>query len=365
VKFLYNFGLSQEDERSEAAALQLRDSDCVLSIASAGDMPLSLLALGARRVTAVDVDPAQLHLCWLKAAAISVLDRETAIRFLGFMPASAAERDHCFEPVARALPEASRAFWVGQREALRGGAVWAGRYEQYVRRVMRTVRPALGRRIDGLFTCGNLRDQDDYFSRKFDRRWLRALFRVVFHPKVFARRGMDPQSLRHRAKDQSIADQYFAQFRTFCTNHPARTNPHLQLHLLGKVVTAEAVPAYLEHDGFQRARDALGRLQLLQADLVEHLQGCERGRYDKIHLSNVPDWLPQPAFEQVMELLAERLEPDARMVWRYLHTDYPLPEGLRDRISVDLALGRRLKDRDRFPFYDIIPATRVWCPRSI
>lgn len=366
MNVLFNFGLSQEDERTEAAALELGESDCVLSIVSAGDMPLSLLALGARRVTGVDVDPNQLHLCWLKAASIAVLDRETAIRFLGFMPAGAAERERCFESVARALPEASRAFWTGQREAIRGGAIWAGRYEQYVRKVVRAVRPALGRRIDGLFACGDLHEQDDYFSRKFDRRWLRLLFRVVFHPKVFARRGMDPRSFRHRDKDQSIAEQYFSQFRSFCTRHPAQLNPHLQVHLLGKVLTADAVPAYLERDGFQRARDALGRLQLIQADLVEHIESCDRGQYSKVHLSNVPDWLPRPAFEQVMSLLADRLEPKARLVWRYLHTDYPLPESLRDRLDVDLPLGKRLKERDRFPFYDIIPASKVgWRPRSL
>lgn len=359
MKALFNFGLSQEDERTEAAALELGAPDGVLSIASAGDMPLSLLALGAGRVTAVDVDPGQLHLAWLKVASVAALDREAAIRFLGFMPASSAERDRSFAAVARELPEASRRFWDDHRAVVRGGAIWAGRYERFVRRVVRTVRPALGRRIEGLFDCSDLPEQEAYFGRELDRPWLRLIFRVVFHPKVFARRGMDPQSLRHRSRDQSIADQYFDQFRWFCTNSPARLNPHLQVHLLGRVLSTDAVPAYLEREGFQRAREALGRLQLLRGDLVEHLEACERGTYDKVHLSNVPDWLPRPAFEQIMRLLADRLEPRARLVWRSLHTDYPLPDELRDRVELELALGRELRRRDRFPFYDIIPAAMV------
>ena len=55
MSHLYNFGLSQEDERSEARALDLRPTDRVLSIVSAGEMPLSLLSMGVARVLAVDV----------------------------------------------------------------------------------------------------------------------------------------------------------------------------------------------------------------------------------------------------------------------------------------------------------------------
>lgn len=67
--FIYNFGLSQEDERTEARALALGPNDRVLSIASAGEMALSLVSMGAAKVIAVDIDPAQLHLARLKLAA--------------------------------------------------------------------------------------------------------------------------------------------------------------------------------------------------------------------------------------------------------------------------------------------------------
>ena len=64
MRALYNFGISQEDERTEAAALALPGGR-VLSIASAGDMALSLLALGADEVVAVDIEITQLHLARL------------------------------------------------------------------------------------------------------------------------------------------------------------------------------------------------------------------------------------------------------------------------------------------------------------
>ena len=144
---LYNFGLSQEDERSEAAALALGahgGRDRVLSIASAGDMPLSLLALGAESVIAVDVDPRQLHLSRLKVAAVRRLDREEAIRFLGFMPASRQSRRRWLREVLPALPPDARLFWEWHEEDAAGGAIWAGRYERYISWLMRLVKPLFG-----------------------------------------------------------------------------------------------------------------------------------------------------------------------------------------------------------------------------
>ena len=66
MSFLYNFGISQEDERTESAALRLTPNDRVICIASAGEIPLSLAAMGVQHVTAVDIDPAQMALTKLK-----------------------------------------------------------------------------------------------------------------------------------------------------------------------------------------------------------------------------------------------------------------------------------------------------------
>jgi Protein of unknown function (DUF3419) len=111
MSYLYNFGLSQEDERSEARALDLRPADRVLSIVSAGEMPLSLLSMGVARVLAVDIDPAQLHLARLKLAAVCTLERCDAIRFLGYRTASPDQRHDWFDAVLGHLSADSRAFW--------------------------------------------------------------------------------------------------------------------------------------------------------------------------------------------------------------------------------------------------------------
>jgi S-adenosylmethionine:diacylglycerol 3-amino-3-carboxypropyl transferase len=359
MSHLYNFGISQEDERTEAAALRLADGgeSRVLSISSAGEMPLCLLSLGASRVDAVDIDERQLHLAWLKRAAVLTLDRRRAIRFLGYQPATPDQRRAWLGRVSAELPAATRAFFDSHEAVLESGPIWAGRYERYVSRLVRLLRVPLGRRLDGLFAGDSLDEQRACFQRSFDRTWLRAVFEVAFHPRVFTRRGMDPRSLQHRGRSRpSLGRQYFERFRALCTGTPARENHLLQLHLLGRVLSADAVPHYLGAEGFDVVRRRIDQLTLRRLDLHAALRAAPGGTYNRFHLSNLPDWMSAEGFVTTMELLAERSGRDGRAVWRYIHVNRPVPDPLRSSIRVDHAEGERLGRLDRFPFYTVVPA---------
>lgn len=355
---LYNFGISQEDERTEAAALALGPDDRVLSVASAGDMPLSLLALGAAEVLAVDVDPSQLELTRLKLAAVCALPREDAARFLGFLPASSRRRLRWLDTVAAELPPTSAAFWRAHRAEVAGGAIWAGRFERYVRRLAPLLLALVGkRRVEDFFAAPDLAAQRRLFDRSFGRGRVRALFRVAFHPAVFRRRGMDPRSLSQRDARRSLGDQYFDQLRQMGTAVLARDNPLFQLMLLGRTSGPDAVPAYLSEVGAARVRERRGALQLHLSDLAAWLEAAPPGAFDKAHLSNVPDWLDADAFDRVLRLVCARAASPARVVWRFIHVDRPVPDDLLPVLRVDREAGRRLAATDRFPFYGVVPAT--------
>ena len=351
----YAFGLSQEDERTEAAALSLPGRR-VLSIASAGDMALSLLALGADEVVAVDVAPSQLFLGELKKAAVCHLEREAAIRFLGFLPATMADRRRWLLVVMDHLSPPAKAFWGAERQVALRGAIWGGRYEQYLRMVRVLMRPVSGRRFRRLIECETVEQQRTAFARDFDRPLLRFVFRLAFNPRVYASRGMDPRSLQHHDPRESLGARFFERFRAMCVTSLARDNPLLQIHLQGRVRNRDVVPEYLTEHGARVLRERAGAVSFVHASVVDLLASSPPAAFDAFHLSNVPDWLPAPSFERLLTIIASRARRPARLVWRYLHRDYQIPEALRPEIKVHSDLSARLQASDRFPVYGVVAA---------
>lgn len=351
----YGFGLSQEDERTEAAALSVRGRR-VLSTASAGDMALSLLALGAEQVVAVDVSAEQLRLGELKLAAACHLERDEAIRFLGFLPAPEAERRAALVKLLKLLPPAARTFWDVHREVALRGPIREGRYERYLRAARRVVLPVARSRFRRLIECRTLEEQREVFGRDFDGILLRSVFRVMFSPRLYRRRGVDAEALRHHESGESLGDKFFRRFRSMCVGSPARENHLLQFHLLGRVRDSAAVPAYLTARGRQTLRERAESVSFVQSSIDDALSRYPGGAFDAFHLSNLPDWVAEEQFEQLLHAIVDRCSRPARLAWRYLHREPCLSTAARRTLIIDANLGAGLQKSDRFPVYDIVVA---------
>ncbi len=354
---LYTFGLTQEDERTEAEALALPGGR-VLAIAGAGDMPLSLLALGADRVDAVDRSLAQIRLSELKLAAVLALEPGEAASFLGFTPAPRDERSAALDRVAAALSAPARAFWRAHEAVVRGGVIWAGRFERYASRIRWALRPWLRPTFERLLAARGLEEQRELFARRLDTPLLRRAFGVAFEPRRYARRGMDPLALRHVAPGERLGERWFARFREMCTGTPAAENYFLQLLTLGRLACPGAAPAYLRPAGVAAVRARRAALGFACAPVTAWLAATDLGRYDRFHLSNVCDWMAPDEHDRLLELVASRAGEGrgARVVWRWLHRAPGVPGSLAGRLCADPAAGEALRQRDRFPVYGVVTA---------
>jgi S-adenosylmethionine-diacylglycerol 3-amino-3-carboxypropyl transferase len=359
MSFLYNFGFGQEDELTQAASIQVENGS-VVCIASAGDLPLSLLALGARKIIAVDISEPQLHLCHLKSAAIQSLERGDAAKFLGFAPAGAMERQRWLAQCLPLMPPEAAEFWKTHGATMYcHGPIWCGRYERFLSRLRILLQPALGHAFQELVQCSDCISQKNIFEKRINRAWLRMVFRIAFNPSVFSRRGMDPKSLAQRQSPVPLGDQYWTMLRAFCINTMAADNPWLQLFTLGRLVSPGAAPAYLTPAGFERTKQALKFLRWVKSDVLEFVHSQMPADTNKVCLSNLPDWLNGDQFEELIGALSCKLASGSRLVWCYLHVQRNLPSRLSRQIRIFEDFGACLREQDRFPFYHIVPAQIV------
>jgi len=103
--------------------------DTVVSIASAGDNALALLAEGPERVIAVDLNPVQLACVRMRVAMYRVLSHEHFLELMGSRPSG--RRRHLLDQVAVTLTLEDQAFWAGLKdEVAKYGVGGVGKFER-------------------------------------------------------------------------------------------------------------------------------------------------------------------------------------------------------------------------------------------
>ena len=182
-----------EDADVLVAALMPRPNHTLLSIASAGDNTLALLAQGPRRVVALDLNPAQIACLELRVAAYRLLDYPEMLALLGARPS--ARRLDLYERCRSQLSLDAQRFWDSHAEIVVQGIANGGRFERYLRLFSRRILPLVhSRRVRmDLITPRSAADRARFYAEVWDNRRWRALFRIFFSRWVMGRQGRSPQ----------------------------------------------------------------------------------------------------------------------------------------------------------------------------
>ncbi len=308
-----------EDAAVVACGLQPLDGARCLSIASAGDNTLSLLARGAAHVLALDLSAPQLALVELKAAAFAQLESDEVAAFLGACAPprasgpAAGQRLRTYALLAPRLSPSARRFWDARLRDVAAGVVHAGRLERYFLVFRRLVLPLIhGREA----VSALLREKDAIERRRFyDEVWdtprWRALFALFFGRRVMSLLGREPEFFRHVSGD--VAAPVLERTRRALRELPTHDHPYLTYLLTGSF--GATLPDYLHPERHAAVRAGLGRLELRQTSLEECAASLARGSLDAFNLSNVGEYVSSEAFQELLCALLPAAAPGARFAY--------------------------------------------------
>jgi S-adenosylmethionine-diacylglycerol 3-amino-3-carboxypropyl transferase len=359
MDFLYNYGISQEDALTECQALNLEDSDSLLCIASAGEIPLSLAALKNAKIVACDVSDGQLRLCRLKQAAALNLDGVIAASFLGYMDMPERNREEIFtDSIVPSLSAEDILYWKGNPEAIKNGAVNSGRFEKFMLKVTGAGRLIVGKKnLYSLFECSSIEEQKEVFDRKINGPVVNGLFRIAFHPWIYKNRGIDPAGLTHSGT-RNIGEFFFQRFRSFCCNTLSRNNYYLQYTFFNRILFPEALPEFLQPQYHDRLAMNIRNLEFTDTSIEKNLESAKTGEFNKIHISNIGDWMLKESMADLFKLIRDKTLPGARICMRYIHLNHNIPSAVPELVA-DYSLGNDLVVKDRYPFYTVVPIIRT------
>lgn len=347
TRFQYNFGLSQEDAVSESRVGVVDRS--VACIASGGEVPLNLMAMGAGRVVAFDAHAGQISLSRLKRCAALHLDGWQAAAFLGYRHCSATSRLETYRNLRRFLSPEQQGWWDQQSKILERGVAVQGRYERYISAITRMGRLVFSPKVlNGLFTLDDRKARKHFVETKLVNRRLKLLFWYAFREKFYGTNALPAIALRHNSS--ALWQVFLTGFKTMCIETNPRENYFLQLYLLGELRFKEGLPLYLTPAGQARLKANDAELDFRLQDVAALADRSET--YDAIFLSNVCDWLGEEEFRQLLSTCSNSINRGGYVFWRALYSKLDAATISVDGLSAAVsAAPQEWELQDRYPFY--------------
>ena len=360
-----------EDPRLDRVALELKPTDNVLVITSAGCNALDYAICGPSHVYAVDMNPRQNALLDLKIAGIKSLEFEEFFRLFGygFHPDARRLYERRMRPH---LPAPSQLYWdrwikffdnKARPFYFRGtSGAFARLIKIYTDRVIR-VRP----HIDAILEAKTLAEQREIYDRHLKQKfWSRPMRFAMNRDTTLSMVGV-PKAQRRQVETQYeggivkfVQDAVEA---VFC-KLPLADNYFWRVYMKGEY-SRGCCPEYLKAENFELLKGGLVERVSTHTDSVQGFLDKFPGQISRYVLLDHMDWLSDkffPLLELEWQAILDRAAPGTRLIWRSggLRTDFlervsvtagGSPRKLPELLTYHRDLAAQLHEKDRVHTY--------------
>jgi len=340
-----------EDPNLLRQALEINSDDDVLSIASGGDNSFALLLANPRTLTAIDFNPAQIHLVELKMTAMKYLNYQNFVQFVGARPCE--DRLRIFHELIPHLSVLTADFWLKHLTNVQEGIIGCGQFEFYLRTFRRFVLPLIhdSHTIQELLSSSTLEQQLQVYRETWNTRRWQWLFRVFFGRFLMSHLGRRAEFFRYIG-NINIARTLYYRVQNGLTHVPIGENFFVEYILTGHYGNLENAPSYLHPVHFHTIKSRLDRMDLVCTSLLPWLSSRRGGAFSKFNLSDVFEYMSEVEVEQTLGEIIRVSRPGSRLAYWTLFADRMVPTALKKQLEYNLDVMAKCPTLNRSFFYD-------------
>ena len=337
-----------EDADVLVEGLDVRPGDTCLSIGSAGDNALALLAEGAGRVIVLDLNPAQMACLKLRVAAYQRLTHPQLLELIGSRPSH--RRRDLYQRCRPLLDAEVRRFWDAHLAAIDAGIGGAGKFERYFAMFGRYILPLVHRRttINRLLKGGDRQTRLFFYNREWDTLGWRLLFRLFFSRFVMGRLGRDPSFFRY--VEGRVSDRILSRTRHALTELDPADNPYLHWILTGR--HGATLPRALRFEHFDAISQNIDRLEYHLLSVEQYLGQAVDATIDRFNLSDIFEYMSESNYHRLLERLCQAGRPGGRLAYWNMLAPRHRPAAMAHRLHPLTELAERLFFQDKAFFYN-------------
>jgi S-adenosylmethionine-diacylglycerol 3-amino-3-carboxypropyl transferase len=342
-----------EDADSLLAALEPGPGKRCLSIASAGDNTLALLARAPEHVLAIDLSTAQLACLELRVAAYRGLQHNELLQLIGSV--ACADRNRLYRQCRQHLSSGVRGFWDERSALIERGIGSIGKFEGYFELFRTRILPLVHsrRRIASLLQAKSREERVAFYAREWNTRRWKLLFHFFFSRRVMGALGRSPAFFQY--VEGSVAARILGRARFAVTELDPAQNPYMQWILTG--THNGVLPFALREENFEPIRSNLDKLEWKCCSLEDALE--HGASFDCFNLSDIFEYMSPENYESLLRLIVAGARPGARLAYWNLLAPRSRPHSLAAPLEPLDELSRTLFAQDKAFFYSAFVVERV------
>lgn len=369
--FVYN--QIWEDPRVDLQALKLDENSRILTISSGGCNALNYLLEEPCSVTAVDLNRHHIYLLNLKLAALKHLPNyEAFFDFFGRGKGKNAGASY-LRYLALHLDGDTRTFWGSN--TLGGGLLYGDRisfftngglYDHsrngYFLRFFHKLARLSGCDTELILNARSEEEQRRLYEKHIDPFFETLFIRTVGKlPVTMFGLGIPPQQYDELTADltegRTVIDVYRERVRRLACDFPIGDNYFAWQAFARKYDTENrrAIPEYLKEENYEKLKANAGRLTTVIGSATDVIKNSEPGTFNRLVLLDAQDWMNAEQMTELWSAIAEKAEPDSRIIFRTAGETSPietnLPPELRARFTYEPKLSQQLFKQDRASIY--------------
>lgn len=299
-----------EDADIVLEAMDVKPGDKCLSIASAGDNSLALLAKHPGKVVALDLNGAQLALLELKAVAFNCLPYEDMLILLGYRPGN---RLNLFHLIETHLSSSAIRYWRDHIEEIETGVASTGKFERYFAMFRKFVLPLVHSQetVDELLQWKSKEQRARFYNTKWNTAKWRAMFKLFFSPFVMGLLGRDPSFFKYA--EGGLAQVLLKWVKKALVDQNPSNNPYLHWILKGEF--GSTLPFFLRKENFEAIKSNIDKLEWYQLSLEEYLSAHPYEQFNSFNLSDVFEYVSEDNYKSMLKLIGTASAPRAKVVY--------------------------------------------------
>jgi S-adenosylmethionine-diacylglycerol 3-amino-3-carboxypropyl transferase len=342
-----------EDADILVAALEPAPGKRCLSIASAGDNTLALLAGAPDYVLAIDLSPAQLACLELRVAAYRELQHGELLQLIGSVPCE--RRAGLYRSCRHRLSPSVREFWDARGALVHRGIGSIGKFEEYFRIFRSRVLPLIHsrRRVAHLLEAKPQTQRIAFYEEQWNSRRWQTLFRIFFSRRLMGVLGRSPAFFQYVQGD--VAARILDRTRFALTELNPAENSYIQWILTG--THNGVLPFALREENFEPIRRNLDKLEWRCGSIEDALD--QNGRFDCFNLSDIFEYMSAENYERLLQRLVASARSHARLAYWNMLVPRSRPDSMAELLEPLDALSNSLFALDKAFFYSAFVVERV------